>query len=96
MFENLFYYLQYTIYILYIIIFLGLWNKAPEYLSYLDHYMKIIVGITLLYAFEPFSKQKLLTQFHKDVAFSAGFFIIMSTSISGYINNITNKVKDII
>ena len=50
-YESLYYYGKYVFYTLYIITFLGLWNKAPIYLEQVDYYLKILIGVLLVSLF---------------------------------------------
>lgn len=88
--------LTYSIYIIYIMIFLGMWNSAPEYLDDLNYYLKIFVGIVLTYTFNPFYKIP-ADKIHMDIAFSAGLLLLASTSLNALVIRLTdtyNRVKD--
>jgi len=88
--------LIYGIYLLYGIIFLGLWSSAPDYLEDLNYYLKVFVGIVLTYIFNPFYKQE-FHSIHGNIAFSAGLLILTSTSLTAFQKRIQNtfvRVKD--
>jgi hypothetical protein len=90
--EYMFNFIFLIIYFLYFIIALGLSATAPKYLSFLDYYIKIYVSLFLLLRFNPFRKLK-FTRLDKQIAFSAGFFILsattsINTKIINYIKNI--------
>jgi len=81
-------------YILYFVVALGLSTTAPKYLSLLDYYIKIYVSLFLLWRFNPFRKLR-FTSLDKQIAFSAGFFVLSSTTsvnkiIIDYLKNILN------
>ena len=42
-YEKLYYYGKYTLYALYVVAYLGLWDKAPKYLDDFDYYLKILI-----------------------------------------------------
>lgn len=90
--SSLYYYLTYAIYILYVVIFFGLWNSAPEYMEIFNYFIRTLIALVLLYSFNPFSKTK-LTKFHKDVAFSAGILILLSLSLNSLHNYIVGLTK---
>lgn len=83
-YERLYTYLTYTTYILYVLAFLGLWNSAPTYLDLFQSYLKLLVSLILIYYYNPFFKQS-YNKIHKDVAFTAGLFLLTSTSFDIFI-----------
>jgi len=96
--EYLFKSLQYSIYVLYVLIYLGLWSGAPTYLEDFNYYMKVFVGIVLLYVFNPFYSMP-YKSIHKDIAFTAGLIIITTTSLNAFQQRILNtysNVKEVI
>tara|TARA_Y100000780_G_C13557099_1_gene367641 strand:- start:496 stop:816 length:321 start_codon:yes stop_codon:yes gene_type:complete len=84
--------LTYSIYILYILVFLGLWGGAPQYLNDLNYYLKIFVGTILTYTFNPFYEIK-FDNIHKDIAFTAGIILLTSTSLSSFKERIDNTIN---
>jgi len=84
--------LTYSIYALYILIFLGLWGGAPQYLDDLNYYLKVFVGIVLTYTFNPFYKIK-FDKIHRDIAFTAGFLLITSTSLNSFKERTEELIK---
>lgn len=93
-YEKTYFIILYTSYILYAITIFGIWDKAPEYYESLNYYLKIYVSIILIYFFNPFFKQE-MNKFHRDVAFSAGIFLLTTTSITSFIKNIKTSEKQI-
>jgi hypothetical protein len=71
---------------LYVIIALGLWSRAPQYLEDLQYYVKIYVALFLIYRFNPFRNVK-FTNLDRKIAFSAGVFLI-GTSFFEYIMSV--------
>jgi formate hydrogenlyase subunit 4 len=98
-YQKVYYYSQYFVYFLYVAIFLGVWNKAPQYLSIIHYFLQFFVGVVLVYFFNPlFSKRFVFTQFHRNVAFSAGIFILTSMSLNAFVDYISwlyNDIKNI-
>lgn len=88
-YENTYYYLKYFIYFLYIAIYLNIWSKAPSYLNVFDYFLKLFVGVTLIYIFNPFTfKKNKFNDFHREIAFSAGFFLLTATSLNAFTRNV--------
>ena len=73
---------KYALFSLYALTIIGVWKEAPTYISTVDDIFKIIVGFILLYFFNPLRKTK-CTPFHRKVVFSAGIFLILSSSLKG-------------
>jgi hypothetical protein len=80
--------MKYSLYFLYFISFIGIWSQAPQYINYLDYFIRIIISFVLIFYFNPFYKLK-FTQFHKDIAFDAGVILFLSISLTSFINYIS-------
>ena len=69
-------------YVLYFLAILGISSLAPEYLSSLRIYLKIYVALLLIYFYNPITyKERKFTDFDRKLAFSAGIFLLLSTTI---------------
>jgi hypothetical protein len=79
--------MKYSLYFLYLISFLGIWSQAPDYINYLDYFIRSIVSIVLIYYFNPFYNLN-FTRFHKDIAFDAGVILFLSISLTSLVNYI--------
>jgi len=81
--------------ITFILGFFALPNKDnKERIEIMEDVHKIIIiflGLTLLIVFNPFYKIK-QTDFHKEIAFSSGIFIITSSSLFFIIDKILPKI----
>ena len=95
-YENLYYYAKYAVYALYVATFFGLWNEAPIYLTQLNYYLKLFVSITLVILFNPLFGTKTFTTFHKRIAFSAGFILLTSMTLTGIKNQLLNTYNLIV
>ena len=78
--------LTYITTILYIVIALGLSANAPEYLDYLNSFIKIYISLFLIYRFNPFRSVNFTTLDSK-IAFSSGLFLLGTTAIDNIIQN---------
>ena len=85
LYQNIFIYGTYISYILYIIVLFGITSYAPAYLDYLKSFLKIYIAIILILLYNPVTyKKKQFTDFDRKIAFSAGIFLLFtSTLISG-------------
>ena len=82
LYENLFLYGLNFSYVLYFLAFLGISSLAPEYLSGLRIILKIYIALLLIYFYNPITyKEKKFTDFDRRLAFSAGIFLLLSTTL---------------
>ena len=94
--QKIYYLLSYFSIFLYIIAFIGLSLSAPKYLSLLQEIMKIYISIILILRFNPFYKidfNKNNYEFDRKIAFTSGIFLILTTGVHTYINNVLHKIK---
>lgn len=85
-YEKMYYYGKYALYALYILTYLGLWDKAPIYLEQVDYYLKLLIALLLVVFFNPLFGVKQFTVFHRNIAFSAGFFLLTTMTLAGIKN----------
>lgn len=90
--ENIYIFITYSFYILYVLVYLGVWNSAPYYLDDLNYYMKIFVGTVLTITFNPFIRFR-PSYIHRNISFSAGLLLLTSTTLGGFQKRISNTVK---
>jgi hypothetical protein len=82
-------------YILILISFLGLSNEANKYLDKIDYYVRIYICLFLLWRFNPFRKIDEFTNLDRKIAFSAGLFILTTSALKNYLDDIKNKIQEI-
>lgn len=95
LYQTIFLWMNYFIYLMYFFVYFKLWKDAPIYLEQSEYYFKVYISILLLYFFNPFYKLK-MNNFHKRIAFSAGFFLITATSFEVLLEHLKNTRKRII
>ena len=72
---------------------MDLYNRAPQYILYIDIALKLFVSLFLIFRFNPLVKIR-VNDFDKQIIFSAGFFLLLSTTITTFIlNKIQYKIK---
>ena len=98
-YETIFIYVTYIVYLLFIITAVGITSflgiskeKSHEYLHRLDYFRQIYIGITLLLVFNPWSKTKYCTEFHKKIIFTSSIFLLFPPTVSLF-HEIRNIVK---
>ena len=72
---------------------MGLYDTAPQYIIYIDIALKLFIGLFLIFRFNPLVKIR-FNDFDKQIIFSAGIFILLSTTITTFmLNKIQYKIK---
>jgi hypothetical protein len=96
--KELFLYALYTSYVLYFIVLIGIGGYAPEYLNYVRDFLKYYVGILLVILYNPLTyKRHKFEEFDRKLVFSAGIFILLSTTaLMGIEQYIRSKTQYII
>ena len=90
--EKTYFITKFVFWILYIIVLLGVWAAAPKYLDIVDDVLKIVVGMTLVYFFNPFTKT-VCTNFHRKVVFTSAIILLFSSSLKTILQNIPGLKK---
>ena len=84
-------------FILLFVTLFGFSQKAPEYLSTLDYYLKIYICLFLIWRFNPFRSKFEFTSLDAKISFNAGLFILASTTLNEYLKfvevDIITKIK---
>ena len=81
-------------YILIVISFLGIYYNAPIYLNSIDFYFRIYICLFLIWRFNPFRNLDVFTNLDRKIAFNAGMFILTTTILKNYIDNIKIKAQN--
>lgn len=79
--HKLFNYMLYVSYVLFIVAFTGIYSVDSTYLNTLNMLIKIYVSLFLIIRFNPYVDVKSDGDFDRRVAFSAGIFLLLTTSI---------------
>jgi len=92
--EYLFLLFTYSGYFLFFVAFSGLWQDARFYLDDVTSYYKIVIGIVLIYIFNPYIKTNATVKpIHQRMAFNAGLFLLLSENLLFIFNNIIETGK---
>ena len=81
-------------FVLLIVTLFGFSQKAPEYLSIIDYYLKIYICLFLIWRFNPLRKRYEFTELDRKIAFSAGLFILTTTALNQYLDQLKEIVKN--
>jgi len=90
--EKTYFTVKFVFWTLYIIVLLGVWSAAPKYLNIVDDMLKIVVGATLIYFFNPWTKT-VCTNFHRKVVFTSAIALLLSSSLKSILQNIPYMKK---
>jgi len=93
--EMLFNLVIYVTYILVVVSTVGLSENAPRYLSIIDYYIRIYICLFLIWRFNPLRSSYEFTDLDRKIAFSAGVFILTTTALNQYVNEIKKYVSSI-
>ena len=83
-------------YILIIVSALGLSTTASTYLENMDFYIRIYICLFLIWRFNPLRTHYEFTDLDRKIAFSAGLFILTTTVLYNYLDDIKNKTTQIL
>ena len=86
----------YMTYILVVVSAFGLSANAPEYLSIIDYYIRIYICLFLIWRFNPLRRTYEFTDLDRKIAFSAGVFILTTTALNQYVNEIKKYVSNLL
>jgi hypothetical protein len=95
--EKTFVFVVNTAFILLIVTLFGFSQKAPEYLTIIDYYLKIYICLFLIWRFNPFRSKFHFTNLDAKISFNAGLVILASTALNEYVKffevDIVTKIK---
>lgn len=94
--EKIFNFVIYITYFLIILSSLELSQTAPKYLHTLDYYIRVYICLFLIWRFNPLRSQYKFTDLDRKIAFTAGLFILTTTALNQYLDEIKFFVKKII
>ena len=83
-------------YFLYAAILFGVSFVSVSYLDTLNSIVKVLISLMLIYVFNPFKKKTELTSFEKDIIFSAGVYLLLTTFIGEYLVSYGKNLEDVI
>ena len=92
--DKLFTMFIYISYILIIASSFGLYENAPKYLQLMDYYIRIYICLFLIWRFNPLRTHYEFTNLDRKIAFSAGAFILTTTALNQYLEQIKQFIKN--
>ena len=73
-------------FLIYLITLFGIYKFKPDYITYLETIVKIIIGILLVMRYNPLTyHNKKFTDIDRRICFSAGILLLINTSIIAYV-----------
>ena len=88
--------LIYSWYIFFALSKLNLWEHADLYLEKSAYYLKMYIGVMLLYYFNPLKKLE-MKPIHRNMVFTAATFILFTSTFEEFFSRVRNDtyhVKD--
>lgn len=74
-------YLSVALYTAYIVLFLGVVNFNPAYITDLKLLMQVVICVILIYRFNPFRTHE-LKKYDANIIFSSAIFLLVNTGIA--------------
>ena len=74
---------------------LGFSQHIPGFLDNLHYYVSIYICIFLMWRFHPFKTRYDFTDLDRKIAFSAGLFILTTSTLNKYLIDIEKKITPI-
>ena len=74
-------YLSVALYAAYIVLFMGVVNFNPAYITDLKLLMQVVVCVVLIYRFNPFRTHE-LKKYDANIIFSSAIFLLVNTGIA--------------
>jgi hypothetical protein len=74
-------YLSVALYSAYIVLFLGVVNFNPSYITELKLLMQVVICVVLIYRFNPFRTHE-LKKYDANIIFSSAMFLLVNTGIA--------------
>lgn len=95
---NLYPYLIYTTYIVYAILFLGLFFIDAYYVDVLKIITQTYIALTLMYYFNPYTSVKTLTPNIRKVIFSSAFVLLLNNinTLNRFFRDTTSNVVQLL
>lgn len=95
--ENLFLYLLYTSWVVYGVALVGIVTFAPQHLELLKNILKIYISLFLIIKFNIYNKNNnYMGKFDKRIAFSAGVFLLLTTTLTEIIQKYISEIYALI
>lgn len=89
----------YISYFIYFITLTGVITIGPQYINLLENIIKYYICIFLLLRFNPWTYKyvdKEEIEFDRRIAFTSGFFLLFTTTISNIVKMYIHKIRDIL
>ena len=88
-YQTVFLYSLYGIFILNILVIFGISTLAPIYLKNLKTFMQVYIGALLVYFYNPitYKKDKKFEEFDRKLIFASGSFLLLTSVLMNYLEN---------
>jgi len=72
------------VYIGYIILFLGISYISPDYIRFISNITYVIIGLVLMYKFNPFREATAVTEYDSKLIFISAVFILFNLGVTEF------------
>lgn len=80
-------------YVIYFAVLIGVFSTVPQYVVVINSFIKIVIACILLYKFNPFQQNYILSKFEKKIVFSAGIYLLLTTFVGEYLVSYQDKLE---
>ena len=94
--EKAFDYYIFFSYVMYFAVIFGVFTTVPEYLDELNSLVKLLIAFILLFKFNPFQQNYIVTKFDKKIIFTSGIYLLLTTVVGEYLVRYNNILHEII
>ena len=91
---NVYTILVYSWYVFFALNKLGIWRESEIYLEKSEYYLKMYIGLVLLYYFNPFIKRD-ISKVNKEMIFTGALYLILTSTFHEFFGRITNDTMEI-
>ena len=79
------------LHIAYLLLAIGIFKNEPAYLKEFDFWLKVGMSAILVWSFNPYASRP--TEFDRQIAFSAGIFLALTTFVDRYLSAYIDEAK---
>ena len=79
-------------YLFFILNRLGIWRESGVYLEKSEYYLRMYIGLILLYYFNPFIKRD-ISKVDKGMIFTGAIYLVFTSTFHEFFGRITNDTK---
>lgn len=81
-----------VVYLVYLVIFFGVWYISPDYLKYVTGFIQTFIALVLILRFNPLRTEVVLHKDDRSIIFASGMFMLLNAGLTGgFLHNLESK-----